>query len=134
MSGGAIDHLTLNVENLDRATAFYDAALAPLSLSVLVRLSSDDTGDCPVVAFGKDHPVFWVAGSQKTTPSQHMAFVAETREAVDNFHAAALSAGGDDHGAPGLRPRYDNDYYAAFVIDPEGHNIEAVCRAKEGAA
>ncbi len=116
------DHVGLKVKNVPAATRFYEAALAPLGL---VLAASDETS----AGFGpKDAPGFWL-GAGKTGEGIHIAFAAKTRAAVDAFHAAALKAGGRDNGKPGTRTDYAPNYYAAFVIDLDGNNIEAVCLA-----
>jgi catechol 2,3-dioxygenase-like lactoylglutathione lyase family enzyme len=117
------DHVGLQVRDLERSRAFYAAALAPLGVTELVRY--DDA-----VAFGSDRPMLWLAQGDPAAPwtRMHLAFTAGTHLEVETFHRAALSAGGSDNGGPGLRPHYHPDYYAAFVLDPDGHNVEAVCR------
>jgi catechol 2,3-dioxygenase-like lactoylglutathione lyase family enzyme len=127
MSEPIIDHLSLNVADLDAMVAFYEKALAPLGMSTLLRFGKEVTGRADVVGLGKSKPFFWLAGTQRTTPSQHIAFLAASRAEVDAFYDAAIAAGGTDNGGPGLRPIYHEHYYGAFVIDPEGHNVEAVC-------
>jgi catechol 2,3-dioxygenase-like lactoylglutathione lyase family enzyme len=88
------------------------------------------TGDgSSYLGFGKERPQFWISTGVLHQPAIHLAFAAENRTLVDAFHAAAIAAGGRDNGAPGLRPQYHPDYYGAFVLDPDGHNIEAVCHA-----
>lgn len=114
------DHLTIGVQNLARSTAFYDRAMAPL----FIRRLFDD-GE-RVVAYGRERPQLWLAEHDATRGKLHIALVAATRADVDAFHAAALAVGGRDNGAPGLRPEYHPAYYGAFVLDPDGHNIEAV--------
>lgn len=116
------DHVGLTVSELERSRAFYAAALAPLGISELVRHGGH-------IGFGREHPRFWIGEGAAVQPSPrtHVAFSAVTRLEVDAFHRAALEAGGVDHGAPGPRPQYHPDYYGAFVLDPDGHNIEAVC-------
>jgi catechol 2,3-dioxygenase-like lactoylglutathione lyase family enzyme len=117
-----IDHVSISVADLARAIRFYDAALAPLGYR-RERTRPDHVG------YGKpDDPVFWIEQRPGERPelSGHYAFAAADRAAVDAFHRAALAAGAADNGAPGLR-RYHANYYAAFVVDPEGHRIEAVC-------
>lgn len=117
-----IDHLTVGVSDLARSRAFYSAALVPLGFAEIGRRREDATD----VRFGLDEaPDFGISTRYGTEP-MHVAFAADRREQVDAFYAAALSAGGSDNGAPGLRPRYSDGYYAAFVSDPDGHNIEAV--------
>lgn len=127
MSEAMIDHMTLNVDDLGTMLAFYERALAPLGIKALLHFDKAVTGHADVVGLGAEMPFFWLAGTERTRPAQHIAFRAATRAAVDAFHAAALAAGGKDNGAPGLRPHYHENYYGAFVLDPEGHNIEAVC-------
>lgn len=119
-----IDHLTLSSANYDVSKKFYQAALAPLGYKLVKEFGSD------VAGFGiGDRLDFWLANdSKKTQPIFHLAFAAETREQVDQFYKAALAAGGKDNGAPGLREKHGPTYYAAFVYDPDGQNIEAVCR------
>ncbi len=127
-----IDHITFGVIDFARSTGFYDQALAPLNVSCLVTLSGDQTDGVKVAGYGDDHPWFWLAEEKATAGLLHVAFRADSRALVDAFHAAALRAGGVDNGAPGLRPQYHADYYAAFVRDPDGHNIEAVCHRAAG--
>jgi predicted lactoylglutathione lyase len=97
-----------------------------------MRVTKEESGGYEGAGLGRDgKPGFWISGGEKTTPHVHVAFVADTRAAVDAFYKAAISAGGKDNGKPGLRPDYHPNYYAAFVFDPEGHNIEAVCHKPE---
>ncbi|HEY1460776.1 MAG TPA: VOC family protein [Casimicrobiaceae bacterium] len=120
-----IDHTGVNVSNFVRSKVFYIAALAPLGYSVLMEF-----GDA--AGFGvAPKPDFWIAQGAPNVPPMHVAFRAETRAQVDAFHRAAMAAGGKDNGAPGLRPHYHANYYGAFVLDPDGHNIEAVCHAPQ---
>src|SRR5262245_46688746 len=121
-----IHHVDFGVSDVARSREFYTRALAPLGLSPFMDRSGDGR---ELVGFGKPpDPEFWIRNTRVLTESLHVAFRAESRAAVDAFHAAALAAGGVDQGAPGLRPRYADNYYAAYVLDPDGHNIEAVCR------
>lgn len=124
----SLDHIGFNVSDFPKARAFFVQALAPLGLSIVKE------GEGWAMIGGKGHGEFWF-GSFGTPPGPvHIAFTAGDHEQVRRFHAAALAAGGTDHGGPGLRPQYHADYYAAYVIGPDGHNIEAVChRAAEGA-
>ena len=124
-----IDHITIGVTNFARATAFYDKILAPLGVKRLVDAPVTETDGVRVAGYGDVRPWFWLAEERPTSSLLHIAFQARTQDEVDAFHAAALRAGGLDNGAPGLRPHYHPDYYAAFVFDPDGHNIEAVCHA-----
>jgi len=123
-----IDHITIGVRNFARATAFYDAVLAAVGVQRLTTFTEDGID---VAGYGDDQPWFWLAAERPTTGLLHVAFLAQNRSQVDAFHAAAIRAGGKDNGAPGPRPHYHPDYYAAFVIDPDGHNIEAVCHSPE---
>ena len=119
-----IDHISLGVGDLDRATRFYEATLAALGLSRLVTRPG-------TVGFGRNYPEFWInlrAGMAKVAPESgtHICLRAKTTAEVDAFHAAALNAGGASDGAPGLRPHERVKYYAAFVLDPDGNRVEAV--------
>lgn len=127
-----IDHVTLAVTDLDRARRFYEAALRPLG----IVLASADGRSASWERDGSDDFTLLAAIDVPNAPYQtHYAFRAPSRAAVREFHAAGLGAGGQDDGAPGLRPEYGPDYYAAFLLDPEGNRIEAVTRAnEEGAA
>jgi catechol 2,3-dioxygenase-like lactoylglutathione lyase family enzyme len=116
-----IDHLTVHVSDLDRSLAFYAAALAPLGYVVIMEFP----GAAGLGAGGK--PDLWLAPSASIVPT-HVAFAAD-RASVAAFHAAAVAAGGRDNGQPGLRAQYHPNYYGAFVLDPDGNNIEAVCHA-----
>ena len=127
-----LDHITFGVGDFDRALSFYDQALAPLGVERLVLITAEMTGGTAYVGYGEaGRPYFWFHGEGATTGTMHVAFSAASRTMVDAFYAAALAAGGTDNGAPGLRPHYDPNYYGAFVLDPEGRNIEAVCRKGE---
>ncbi len=122
-----IDHIGFPVSDFARSRSFYEAALAPLGIKVVMEVTAEETGAAAHCGFGIAKPEFWITSGQPLTGVLHVAFTADDRNAVDTFHAAALKAGATDNGAPGLRPHYHRDYYAAFVIDPDGHNIEAVC-------
>jgi catechol 2,3-dioxygenase-like lactoylglutathione lyase family enzyme len=118
-----IDHVTVGVSDLERSRAFYARALLPLGFSEI----ADSPAGLPEVEFGlEEAPNFAISTAYPTGAPVHVAFAADRREQVDAFHAAALAAGGRDNGAPGLRPEYSEGYYGAFVLDPDGHNIEAV--------
>lgn len=129
-----IDHITLGVADFDRSAAFFDKALAPLGLSRLYTMPPEFTGGVPSTGYGDTRPFFWIAGQDAAQGKVHVAFRAQTPAQVDAFHAAALAAGGRDNGPPGLRPHYHPDYYGAFVLDPDGFNIEAVCHGAAPAA
>lgn len=127
-----IDHTSLSVSDFEAAKTFYAAALKPLRIEVLMEYPAEVTESVDVAGLGADgKPFFWLANAGKTTPRVHLAFRAENRAQVDAFHAAALGAGGTDNGAPGPRPIYHPNYYGAFVLDADGHNIEAVCHGPE---
>jgi len=120
-----LDHVTANVSDIDRAKDFYGKALAPLGYSMQMEFP-----DAAGFGTGEGIPDFWI-GSSEERGATHVAFGAQDRAAVDAFFEAATSAGGKDNGAPGLRPHYHESYYAAYVHDPDGNNIEAVCHAPE---
>lgn len=124
-----IDHIGLAVADLDRAAGFYRAALAPLGLGVQMQVSDEMTGGRGAhLGFGRDgKPGFWIGTHRAPVTGVHVAFAAPDRASVDAFYHAALAAGGRDNGAPGLRPHDHPHYYGAFVLDPDGNNIEAVC-------
>lgn len=124
-----IDHFAIDVADTVRSRAFYEAALAPLGYRVL---DEEKDGEATVVMFGIDAPEFVLADKDRPAEATHIAFRADTRDQVDAFHAAALAAGRRDNGGPGLRENYGPTYYAAFVHDPDGFNIEAVCHAPPG--
>jgi catechol 2,3-dioxygenase-like lactoylglutathione lyase family enzyme len=122
-----IDHTGVFVSNFQASKQFYAKALAPIGYALLMEVSSAQTGRNDAAGFGvPPKPDFWI-GSGSPKNSLHVAFRVSSRALVDAFHKAAISAGGRDNGAPGLRPHYHPNYYGAFVLDPDGHNIEAVC-------
>ena len=124
-----IDHLNIGVSDLDASLRIYEAALAPLGLQVFFRPPADHAeSKTRMIGFGRtaDRPVFWLVDKQSAGRATHIAFAAETRSQVDAFHAAAIAAGAADNGPPGRR-WYHPHYYGAFVLDPDGTNIEAVC-------
>jgi len=122
-----IDHFTLKVSDSSKSKAFYAAALKPLGYGVVMEF-----GDyCGFGVGGK--PDFWIAKDADNVRPMHFAFQARDRKVVDGFHAAALAAGARDNGPPGIRKDYHPSYYAAFVLDPDGHNVESVCHARPGA-
>ena len=116
-----IDHFNLPVLDLARSRTFYERILTPLGSRFLLQ-------DGQAVGFGAETWQFGIVVTSPPIPKLHVAFRARSRESVDAFYEAALSAGARSNVAPGLRPQYDSEYYAAFVLDPDGHNIEAVCR------
>jgi catechol 2,3-dioxygenase-like lactoylglutathione lyase family enzyme len=122
-----IDHVGFSVSDYARAKAFYERALAPLGYRLVMETTAQQTGK-PAAGFGADgKPDFWIGDEGKLDKPLHIAIVAEDRATVDAFYRAALAAGGRDNGSPGVRPQYHPNYYGAFVLDPDGHNIEAVC-------
>jgi catechol 2,3-dioxygenase-like lactoylglutathione lyase family enzyme len=121
-----LDHIGINVSDYDRSRAFYEQALAPLGFSVLMEPAPRTGG------IGRDFPGFWITDQrQPVTENAHIAFSAPERPIVDAFHAAALEAGGTDNGPPGLRELYHPTYYGAYVLDPDGNNVEVVCHKPE---
>jgi catechol 2,3-dioxygenase-like lactoylglutathione lyase family enzyme len=117
-----IDHTGINVSNFENSKEFYTKALAPIGYQLITEFGDTMAG------FGiEGEPDFWMMQGEVNTPRIHIAFRAQTREMVRAFYSEALAIGGRDNGAPGLRTHYHPDYYAAFVFDPDGHNIEAVC-------
>jgi catechol 2,3-dioxygenase-like lactoylglutathione lyase family enzyme len=124
-----IDHTGIGVADVARSAVFYDAALGALGLRRLMQLPGNDGADG--IGYGVDFPVFWIDRFHPHGVKQHTAFAAKSRAEVHAFHAAAVKAGGTDNGPPGLRDTaqgYPAGYYAAFVLDPDGNNIEAVFR------
>jgi catechol 2,3-dioxygenase-like lactoylglutathione lyase family enzyme len=120
-----IDHLKLHVADPDTSRRFYEAALAPLGYRVLLEPVPG------IVGMGAGMPDFWLAPAEGPTAASHVAFRADSEEEVQRFHAAATAAGGRDNGAPGPRPQYHANYYGAFVLDPDGNNVEAVYHGHE---
>jgi catechol 2,3-dioxygenase-like lactoylglutathione lyase family enzyme len=127
-----IDHIALRVRNLARATECYLKALSPLGIGIVMQVSAEETGHGAAVGFGVGQkPFFWLGEAESPSGPVHVAFAATNRAAIDVFYRAALDAGGIDNGPPGLRPEYHAGYYGAFVLDPDGNNIEAVCHVPE---
>ena len=126
-----IDHVGFSVSDMARAKDFYANALAPLGYTLILDVGAELTADgYSAAGFGKDgKPDFWIAGAGKLDKPVHVAIVAKDRATVDAFYRAALAAGGKDNGAPGVRAHYHPNYYGAFVLDPDGNNVEAVCHA-----
>ena len=117
-----IDHVGYAVSDYGRSKAFYEQALAPLGITLLMEPMSQAAG------FGKDgKPFFWIETRGSAVTGVHVAFDADDRATVDAFHRAGLEAGGTDNGAPGVREIYHPNYYGAYVLDPDGNNVEAVC-------
>lgn len=129
-----IDHTGIPVSDYPRSKAFYEQVLVCIGASLLMEVNPEQTGDGSWAAgCGRDQkPSFWIGTDARGVSAHtHIAFTTASRATVDAFHAAGLAAGGTDHGAPGLRAHYHPDYYGAFITDPDGHNIEAVCHLPE---
>ncbi len=128
-----IDHLNLAVSDIDKSSAFYTAALGSIGIDELLSIGSNRTeSGGRMVGYGTGKkPFFWILDNKRVGESTHVAFAVDTRAEVEAFYEAALGAGGTDNGAPGLRPQYHENYYGAFVLDPDGINVEAVCHNPE---
>lgn len=134
-----IDHMGISPADIEHARQFYDAALKPLGVVKVMEVTPEQTGGYHGIGYGAGRkPFFWLSSdSRRAAPEGprgtgiHVAFEAESRAAVDAFYAAAMAQGGRDNGPPGIRPHYHPAYYAAFVIDPDGVNVEAVCQKPE---
>jgi catechol 2,3-dioxygenase-like lactoylglutathione lyase family enzyme len=125
-----LDHIGFPVSDFPRSLAFYKKALEPLGYELIREVPPQMPGGDAHAGFGREgRAQFWVGTGTALRGRLHVAFEARSRVEVDAFHATALRAGASDNGKPGLRPQYDRNYYGAFVLDPDGHNIEAVCRA-----
>jgi catechol 2,3-dioxygenase-like lactoylglutathione lyase family enzyme len=124
-----IDHIGFAVSDAGRSRTFYDVLLGSIGITMIMRVSGDVTesgGD--TYGYGDSgKPYFWIGDNERVGQGTHVAFAVGSRALVDSFHTAGLSAGGIDNGAPGLRPHYHANYYAAFILDPDGINVEAVC-------
>ena len=121
----ALDHVAISTADYPTSLAFYERALAPLGITSLMKFEGEDGN---VAGLGSEQPFLWIGDGGKLTGGRvHLAFRANTHAEVDAFYAAAIAAGGKDNGPPGLRPHYHATYYTAYVFDPDGHNIEAVC-------
>jgi catechol 2,3-dioxygenase-like lactoylglutathione lyase family enzyme len=135
-----IDHIELPIADAEASRRFYEAALAPLGLSLVVSIDPSRTAHGPPpppprrpprLGFGRDgYPSLWFHEETGSRLPSHIAFTAGDRKAVDAFHEMALAHGGRDNGPPGVRERYHPNYYAAYVLDPDGNNIEAVCQTE----
>ena len=119
-----IDHTGFGVSDYAASKAFYERALAPLGISLIMEVMEAAAG------FGSGgKPIFWLEKQRTPVTEVHVAFLAKDRATVDAFHTAGLEAGGKDNGAPGVRATYHPDYYGAYVLDPDGNNVEAVCHS-----
>ena len=130
-----LDHVGIPVSDYQLSKGFYMRVLKPLGYGLVLEVASPETGGTSHAGFGpfgpKGKPAFWIGTGTPLKGRVHFAFTAKTRLAVDAFYKAALEGGGRDNGPPGLRPHYHENYYGAFVLDPDGHNIEAVCHFAE---
>lgn len=125
-----LDHIGLVVSSFQKSREFYVGALAPLSIGIVMEMTKEQTGTYVGAGFGvSNKPFFWIGTGGPLSGPVHVAFTAATRREVDAFHKAALSIGGRDNGAPGVRAHYHRNYYGAFVLDPDGNNVEAVCHS-----
>ncbi|HEV7692859.1 MAG TPA: VOC family protein [Hyphomonadaceae bacterium] len=125
-----LDHIGLRVTDVERARLFYTKALAPLGITIVMEVSAERTGSYAYLGYGEgSKPYFWVGQNGPATAGLHVAFATDSRAKVDAFYKAAMAAGGKDNGPPGVRAHYHPNYYGAFVLDHDGHNIEAVCHA-----
>lgn len=123
-----LDHVGIPVSDYEKSKAFYLSILKPLGYDLVLEVSSPETGGTRHAGFGSgNRPQFWIGTGAPIRGRVHFAFTAKSREAVRAFYDAAIKAGGRDNGAPGLRPHYHENYFGAFVLDPDGQNIEAVC-------
>ena len=127
-----LDHIGIPVSDYERSKSFYETALAPLGYALLMEVNQEVEKGHRAAGFGAEgKPDFWIGGEGGLNRAVHIAITAKDRAIVDAFYRAAIAAGARDNGPPGLRPQYHPNYYGAFVLDPDGHNIEAVCHASE---
>jgi catechol 2,3-dioxygenase-like lactoylglutathione lyase family enzyme len=123
-----IDHTGLVVSDFERSKQFYSEALGAIGYALLAEFPAAVTGSVDVAGFGENgKPDFWISRGEANKPPIHIAFRVDKRATVDAFYQAGISAGGGDNGPPGVRAHYHPNYYGAFVLDPDGHNVEAVC-------
>ncbi|MES1971219.1 MAG: VOC family protein [Pseudomonadota bacterium] len=127
-----IDHIGIAASDFAASRRLYEAALAPLGIGLMMEVTPEQTGGYHGLGLGKNgKPFFWLGNGGPRGAGMHIAFVAESRAQVDAFYQAAIAAGGHDNGPPGIRAHYHPNYYAAFVLDPDGINVEAVCHRPE---
>jgi catechol 2,3-dioxygenase-like lactoylglutathione lyase family enzyme len=125
-----IDHTGVSASDFDKSKAFYTKALAAIGYALLMEFPASVTGHTDVAGLGEPpKPDFWIYKGVPNNPPVHVAFRVSSRAMVDAFYKAAMAAGGRDNGAPGVRPHYHEHYYGAFVLDPDGNNVEAVCHS-----
>lgn len=127
-STSMLDHLNLGVSDVERSRSFYTAALGAIGIEELLVFGPEMTASgTKIIGYGAGRkPFFWIVDGQRVGENTHVAFAVDSRAQVQTFYEAALGAGGTDNGAPGLRPEYHDNYYGAFVLDPDGVNVEAV--------
>jgi len=127
-----LDHIGIGCSDFDVSRKFYEAALVPLGISTIVEFTPEMTGGYHGVGMGANgQPFFWFGSGGARGTGMHVAFTAATHAQVDAFYEAAMANGGRDNGPPGIRAHYHPNYYGAFVFDPDGINVEAVCHAPE---
>lgn len=127
-----IDHTGVGVSDFEQSKQFYRAALGAIGYELVFEFPASVTGHTDVAGFGEQgKPDFWIARGDPNKPPIHIAFRVNDRATVDAFYRAAIEAGGRDNGGPGVRAHYHPNYYGAFVLDPDGHNVEAVCHVPE---
>lgn len=127
-----IDHTGVSASNFDKSKAFYTQALSAIGYALLLEFPASVTGHTDVAGFGEPPKAdFWINKGAPNNPPVHVAFRVSSRAVVDAFYKTARAAGGRDNGAPGIRPHFHEHYYGAFVLDPDGNNIEAVCHSPE---
>ena len=122
-----IDHIGICVKDYDASKAFYDAALGAIGATMVMTVPEELTNGVKMGGYGHEKPDFWLTGAGDPGPGRHIPFSARSRAEVDAFYKAAMEAGGRDNGKPGIREHYHPHYYGAFVFDPDGNNVEAVC-------
>lgn len=129
-AGSTIDHMGIGVSDISHAQTFYELVLRPLGITLVMSSQADPLGSKPRrLGFGSEgKPFLWLHDAPVPSQGVHIALIADSREAVDAFHAAGIAAGGQDNGAPGIRPHYHASYYAGYVLAPDGVNLEAVCQ------
>ena len=127
-----LDHAGIPVTGFSRSKAFYERALSPLWITVVMEVTAEQTAGSAHAGFGTGgNPFFWIGDGRRPAGPIHVAFAAKSRAEVEAFYRDGLAAGGKDNGAPGLRLHYHPNYYGAFLLDPDGNNIEAVCHKPE---
>jgi catechol 2,3-dioxygenase-like lactoylglutathione lyase family enzyme len=132
-TGAILDHIEFAVADAERSRRFYEEALRPFGMSVVIRVGPERSraGGTRYGLGREGYPRIWFHDGEAAGPPLHIALATADRGVVDAFHQAAVSAGGTDNGPPGVRHHYHSDYYAAFVLDPDGNNIEAVCQVPD---